>query len=99
MEITRERREQLLAGIHPAVSAEKGAWCPDVRSAPAWVQERVVEIRAAQADNRPVPPPTRSWIAGAERRMLEQAQRAVRFVKRVSKITLSEARTRARSTG
>jgi hypothetical protein len=103
MEITKERREELLSGVRPSTSAEKGNWCPDVRSAPDWVKDRVVEIRAALADGRPIPPPTRSWIQGAEQRMLAQAQRALRVVKQTLsqplRMTLAEVRQLSRQTG
>jgi len=106
MEISRERREQLLAGVSPSVSASSKTanWCPDVRQAPAWVQERVLEIRVALADGCPIPPPTRSWIQGAEQRMLQQAQRAAHFVNQAvvslaGKLTWSQALAISKSTG
>lgn len=70
--ITEQRREQLLAGFDVAASScgDKPIWS-DVRKAPAWVQQRVAEIRAARAENKPDPPPTREWIAGAEKRYRE----------------------------
>jgi hypothetical protein len=74
--ITEQRREQLLAGFDLASSAcgDKPIWS-DVRKAPAWVQQRVAEIRAARAENKPDPPPTREWIAGAEKRFREARHR------------------------
>jgi hypothetical protein len=70
MEITKQRREQLLQGYpsERAATGEVPHWT-DVTKAPQWVQDRVCEIRAALADKRPVPPPSRDYVAAAEMRM------------------------------
>jgi hypothetical protein len=70
MELTAERREQLLKGYDSARSAagEAPHWS-DVTNAPRWVQDRILEIRVARADNKPVPPPSRDYVAAAEMRM------------------------------
>lgn len=67
--ITPERRTQLLAGysLDSISKGDKPCWT-DVRSAPKWAQDRIVEIRAALADNKPVPPPSREFNRAAERR-------------------------------
>jgi hypothetical protein len=68
MEITQERREQLLRGVDPSASAYGERWCPDARSAPRWAQDRIVEVRAAILDGKPVPPPSRAYVQAAEMR-------------------------------
>jgi hypothetical protein len=57
--MTQERKQQLLAGNDHR---------SDARSAPAWAQERIVEIRNALAEGRPIPPPSPAWVAEAEKR-------------------------------
>lgn len=51
-----ERRNQLLAGysLDAITKGDKPCWT-DVRSAPKWVQDRVVEVRAAIVEKRAVP--------------------------------------------
>lgn len=67
--ITETRRAQLLAGysLESIAAGDKPLWT-DVRSAPRWAQDRIVEIRSALAENRPVPASTREYIQAAERR-------------------------------
>jgi len=98
--ITAERREQLLRGVDISVSAgSKGVrWCPDASSAPKWAADRIVEVRAALADGKPVPPPSRSYVRDAEQRMSMREQIA-RFAKRVFRptpvATMTDAQLRA----
>jgi hypothetical protein len=63
-----QKREMLLAGVNPAQSAETGYWCPDVRSAPDWVKERLYEVRLAMSEKRAIPAPSAEWCRGAEKR-------------------------------
>jgi hypothetical protein len=82
MEITPERRAQLLAGYTRDASAkgDKPLWT-DVRSAPKWAQDRIVEIRAALADNKPVPAYTPAELDAIHKRVLEQQARSIREAK------------------
>lgn len=100
MEITAERREQLLKGYDSASSAagEAPPWS-DVTKAPRWVQDRVCEIRAALADKRPVPPPSRDYVQAAEMRTqiaaFNRTHSPVILPRRRPTGTLSDAQLRA----
>jgi len=104
--ITQEKREALLAGVGNQAAAEFGTWWTDARSAPAWAQDRIVEIRAALDAKEPIPPPTREWVKGAEKRYAA-AVAAGRFAKKVlapiinrlTSMPIAEARKLAAETG
>jgi hypothetical protein len=105
MNISKEKRDQLLAGVGNQAAAEFGTWWTDARSAPQWAQDRIVEIRAALDAKQPIPPPTREWVAGAEKRYAA-AVAAGRFARKVlAPITkkngtyLAEVRRMSKETG
>jgi hypothetical protein len=100
MEITQQKREQLLRGIEASASASGSArWCPDARSAPKWAADRIVEIRAAILDGRPVPPPSRDYVQAAEMRTqiaaFNRTHSPVILPRRRPTGTLSDAQLRA----
>lgn len=106
MNISKEKRDQLLAGVGNQAAAEFGTWWTDARSAPQWAQDRIVEIRAALDAKQPIPPPTREWVAGAEKRYAA-AVAAGRFAKKVlapitnrlTSMPIAEVRKLAAETG
>jgi hypothetical protein len=79
MEITMERREQLLAGysLESITKGDKPSWT-DVRSAPKWAQDRIVAVRAALVEKRAVPDYTPTELDALHKRVLEQQARSIR---------------------
>ncbi len=50
-------------------------------SVPLWAKSRILEIRAAVLDGRPIPAPSQRFISGCEQRSLT-ARSAIRFAKK-----------------
>jgi len=102
MNVDESKREMLLAGVNPAKSAESGYWCPDVRSAPDWVKERLYEVRLAMSEKRAIPAPSAEWCRGAEKRYA-LAVATGRFVapitRRRANTELQEVRRLSKETG
>lgn len=100
MEMTQERRELLLRGFEAkAYSTGDSPMFTDVRNAPKWAQDRIVEVRAALVEKKPVPPPSRDFIQGCERRSavaatFERTQRRVPNPHALTEQQLAEARLR-----
>jgi hypothetical protein len=67
--LTVEQRAELLMGDDERAvrNLPKLGWA-DASCAPAWAQARILEVRSAIVESRPIPAPSREFIAGAEQR-------------------------------
>ena len=107
MQITQERREQLLAVTSPMEWSTGKAPCwPDVRqslSSPdrKWAADRIAEVRLCLAEHRAVPAPSSDWVRNAEQRcaLRDRAARlAAPIIRRVNS-SFDELRLIGRKTG
>lgn len=100
MEITVERREQLLAGysLESITKGDKPSWT-DVRSAPKWAQDRIVEVRAAIVEKRAVPDYTPTELDAIHKRVLAQQARSIREAKESGAREDAELRARLAAIG
>jgi hypothetical protein len=69
-------KEQLMSNTELLQENRSRGWCAAV-TAPKWAQERILEIRNAIVNKREIPPASRAFNEGCERRSM--GQRAVDF--------------------
>jgi hypothetical protein len=84
MNLTPEKREALLIGA----SDYRGGGFADASSAPKRLADRIVEIRQAIIERRPIPEPTAEYRAAAD-----FAQKLFRTPARANQRTVSEPTT------